>query len=116
MAKIKEDVTNQLHEIFVKSGENIDKMNNKILNGKGDLDLKMVMDILSSMRGSKFSDGDAHPIAKIMEGGAFLAKTDPVTAEGGLRDGFGTVKQSLIGAILRGTGYFVYASVSMHCI
>lgn len=85
-------------------------MNQKILNGKGPMDLNMVMDILKSMRGQKFSDGDAHPIAKIMEGGSFLVPSVPATADGGIRDGMGSVKQSIIGAILRGTGYFVYTS------
>jgi hypothetical protein len=114
LAKVKEDITNQLHEIFTQTGKNIDLMNQKILNGKGAMDLNMVIDILKSMRGQKFSEGDAHPIAKIMEGGSFLVPSVPKTAEGGIRDGMDSVKRSIIGALLRGTGYFVYTSTDVN--
>lgn len=110
IAKIKEDITNHLHDIFVETGKNIDSMNQKILNGKGDMDLKKVIDILKEMRGQKFSGGDMHPIAQIMEGGSFLVPAVPKTADDGILSGMMTIKRSIIGIILRGTGYFVYTT------
>lgn len=82
----------------------------------GEMNLDKVIDILKDIRSQEFSDGDAHPIAKITEGGSSFAGTksnsrewlDEVDAP--LQSGVDDIKQSLIGTILRATGFFVHVS------
>jgi hypothetical protein len=111
LAALKTSVENNLADFFRNSNDQFAKFCSKLFGGDDDIKIE---DVISTIQGIRGISGNSalNPIAQLFSGGAFLNPASSAHLDDAINDGFNTVKQNLVGTVIKTIGYYVFVDTN----
>lgn len=111
LGALKVTIQSQLLQLFTETNDRLTKFNSKLFGGKDDIDIQELVNFVASARGGQPST-TLHPISQVFAGGGFLVPPSDSQLDEGLNAGMKSVKQGILGAVLRAMNYYVFVDTT----